>query len=133
MGGQGKGHGQRQLGYGIGGIARYIAHGDAALCAIIKINIVIARSRNADLLQMGRCAQIAPVQLQFVGDQHIRILNPLRQLIRSRHFISGDRSGTLERSQIHIAAQAAIVKQYDIHIGTSPYIGFSNTLTGIVV
>ena len=81
--------GKRVLGHRTGGISGYIFYQDPPGTGISKINIVHACGSQRHQLQMRGTGKSGLIHGKLVDNDHIRILDPFRNLFRLCHFIKG--------------------------------------------
>ena len=115
VGAEGQCHGHRQLRHAVGGIPRHIAHANAPAAAVGRIHAVIARGRKADQLHLRRVLQVALIEFDLIGYDHVLIRNAAAYLLGCGVSIDCNRTQLQQRRKVQIRAQCLRVQNHDLH------------------
>ena len=114
---QGKRQGEGVLGHHGRAVVPHIRHLDAPSAAVVQVAVVEARGEFADQLHVRRVRQCLPVQGGFVGDDDVRVLHPLPDLLQSDSVvINGDLAKLAHAVHGHVRAHAVPLQYHDFHL-----------------
>ena len=103
------------LGHAGGGVARHIGHADAPALRVIQIHVVDAGGGDADQLQVFCLSQGSLIQHQLVGQDHIRLPDPLRALFPGGLPVDHQLPVLGEAAEIQILPQTGGLQHNNFH------------------